>query len=665
MDLDAELKSIFFEEGREHIASLEEDLIQLENESGTGQAVNHELVNRIFRSAHTIKGGAGSVGFGELSGFTHTVENVLDRVRENQISITQELVSVLLNAVDCMSRLLDAAMGEGTPPDSTELAALVAQLNSHLGDAVSAASALADQATEKVRRQKTDRDHTFAIDLKLHPQVMQNGTDPLMLLTELKDHGQVTLKAVHTENCPPLEQMDPYALYLSWDVEVTGRLTGADLDNVFIFVSDESPLRYRDITPEAPVVKKAVPRSASEVAPGRDRSKLNSVRVDTDRLDRLVNLVGELVIGQARVTQTTQSTGAAPEVTAAVEALERITRDLQDEAMGMRMLPIGPTFVQFQRVVRDLAMSQGKEVSLQISGQETELDKSIIEKISDPLKHMVRNAVDHGLETPEERRQAGKSETGELVLSAFHSEGNIVIEISDDGKGLDAAAIAAKAVKEGLIPPDHTLSETEIHQLIFHPGLSTAKQVTDVSGRGVGMDVVKRNIEELRGRVQIQSTRGAGSTFRITLPLTLAIIDGMAMSVGGEVFLVPLLSIVESIRPQARDVQTVAERGEMVQVRGDVLPVIRLHEELNVFSEYRRPEEALLIVVEVAGRRYCLLVDDILGQQQVVIKSIEQNYAKVVGVSGATILGDGRVAMIIDVPALVRKVFEHQSVGMA
>ncbi|MDH5527889.1 MAG: chemotaxis protein CheA [Nitrospirota bacterium] len=674
MDLDKELKSIFFEEGREHIASLEEDLIQLETDSGDGAELDHDLVNRIFRSAHTIKGGAGSVGFTDLAGFTHTVENVLDRVRENQLAVSRELISVLLSSVDCMARQLDAAMGEGDPPGEGELSTLVDELNSYLGDTVAMATQVADEAVRRSARQRSTndgRERTWAISLKFSPEVMETGTDPAMLLTELSDHGTVRLKAAHLDDCPPLEALDPYKLYLSWDIELTGRATEADLDGVFIFIADDNPIQYRDVTPEpapeapgkapaaAPKAKaaKPTPRSISETNTDK-RKGMTSVRVDTDRLDRLVNLVGELVIGQARVSQVTRTADATPETAAAVEALERITRDLQDEAMGMRMLPIGPTFVQFQRVVRDLAMNQGKEVSLQISGQETELDKSIIEKIGDPLKHMVRNAVDHGLETPSERQAVGKPFTGTVNLRAFHAEGNIVIEIEDDGKGLDAAAIAAKAIKEGLIPADHQMTDTEIYQLVFHPGLSTAKKVTDVSGRGVGMDVVKRNIEELRGRVQIDSRKGEGTIFRITLPLTLAIIEGMGLSVGDEVFLIPLLSIVESIRPNEGAVQTVAERGEVVSVRGDVLPVLRLHEELNVFSEYKMPHEALLIVVEVAGKRFCLLVDDIIGQQQVVIKSVEQNYRKVEGVSGATILGDGRVAMILDVPALVRRAFK-------
>ena len=682
MGIEEDLKSIFFEEAREHVVSLEGDLIQLEYAAESGDKVDAELVNRIFRSAHTIKGGAGSVGFTDLLGFTHTLENVLDRVREQSLGVTRELISVLLQSVDCISRLLDAAMEAGDPPSEQELAAIVEQLNSHLGNVVDTATAVADTAAMAAANQ-LDRDtiRSYNIDLKFSRAFFESGTDPVMLVNELSELGYIAANKPSLDALPALDEIDPHQLYLSWQLELTGNITPADLDGVFIFVVEDNPVTYREIVDGEPTPQMTSPAAtdtdskadatatATEEEEEGERegtpskARMSSVRVDTDRLDRLVNLVGELVIGQARVAQEVLASNPDTEVVTAIELLDRITRDLQDEAMGMRMLPIGPTFVQFQRVVRDLALSQDKEVALEISGQETELDKSIIEKIGDPLKHMVRNAVDHGLESAEERQRAGKPKKGKLKLAAYHAEGSIVIEITDDGRGLDADAIAAKAIKEGLIPADHNLSKDQIHHLIFHPGLSTAAQVTAVSGRGVGMDVVKRNIEDLRGRIDIKTEVGKGSSFKITLPLTLAIIEGMALAVGDEIFLIPLLSIVESIRPKKNEVETVAEKGEMVVVRGEALPLVRLHEQLSVFMERKCPSEALVIIVESGLKRYCLMVDDILGQQQVVIKTMEQNYKKVEGVAGASILADGRVAMILDITALIRHTYATSSVS--
>ncbi|MBI5136613.1 MAG: chemotaxis protein CheA [Nitrospirae bacterium] len=697
MGIENELKGIFLEESREHVASLENDLLALEE--AAGGAADPELVNRIFRAAHTIKGGSGSVGYPELMGFTHTMENVLDRVRQNALAVDRELISLLLSCVDCIARMLDAMDHAGEVPSEAERAALATRLNGFLGGTVAAAQAAGDQAVAVVtaldKGRKTGRERCFRIRMRLAPDVLESGTDPAMLLTELADHGTLAVEQVNLEQVPALDAMDPYRLYLSWDLTLTGHVTRDDVEGVFIFVSEGSHIDITEEAPAAPVnqnstaqvgaldITEEAPAAAVsvEAAPAAPRAEAtvraetaprpeaqgggkgpSSIRVDTQRLDRLVNLVGELVIGQARVAQACLKDGATPEAIAAIESIDRITRELQDEAMGMRMLPIGPTFVQFQRVVRDLAVSQGKQVNLEIKGKETELDKSIIEKIGDPLKHMVRNAVDHGLETPAERRAAGKPEEGTLTMAAYHQEGNIVIEIADDGKGLNAEAIAAKAVREGVIPADHNLSESQVHALIFHPGLSTAQKVTDLSGRGVGMDVVKRNIEELRGRVSIESTPGKGTRFKIALPLTLAIIDGMAISVGPQVFLIPLLSIVESVRPRPGDLKSVSGRDEWVTLRGESLPLIRLHEMLGVPGKACAAEDSL-VVVENMGRRYGLLVNDILGQQQVVIKSIEQHYKAVDGVAGASILVDGRVAMILDVAALVRRAFAKARVA--
>ena len=382
-----------------------------------------------------------------------------------------------------------------------------------------------------------------------------------------------------------------------------------------------------------------------------------TIRVETDKLDKLVNLVGELVIGVARVNQLAERSGGE-ELGSAVEALDHISRDLQEQVMRVRMIPVEGTFNRFQRVVRDLAGEMGKKIRLEMSGTETELDKNVIEQIADPLKHLIRNSADHGLEMPAARVAAGKPEMGTIWLRAYQQEGKIFIEVADDGAGINRQRVLSKAVERGLVASGAQLSDSEAFGLMFQPGFSTAEKVTEVSGRGVGLDVVRQNIEALRGSVEVESKPGMGTTFRIKLPLTLAIIDGMTVSVGAEILTMPLLSIVESLRPKAAEVQTVEGRGELISVRGEYLPLVRLHEVFGLPTERKDPTQALVVIIESVGRRFGVLVDDILGEQQAVIKSLEQNYQKVEGVAGATILGDGRVSLILDIHGLEKMAFK-------
>ncbi len=384
----------------------------------------------------------------------------------------------------------------------------------------------------------------------------------------------------------------------------------------------------------------------------------STIRVETDKLDKLVNLVGELVIGVARVNQLSEGSGGE-DLGGAVEALDHISRDLQEQVMRVRMIPVEGTFNRFQRVVRDLAGEMGKKIRLEMSGAETELDKNVIEQIADPLKHLIRNSADHGLERPAARLAAGKAETGTIWLRAYQQEGKIFIEVSDDGAGINRDRVWTKAVERGLAPAGAQLSDSEVFGFMFQPGFSTAETVTEVSGRGVGLDVVRQNIEALRGSVEVESRPGAGTTFRIKLPLTLAIIDGMTVSVGEEIITMPLLSIVESLRPKAAEVRTVEGRGELISVRGEYLPLVRLHEVFDLPTERKDPTQALVVIIESVGRRFGVLVDDILGEQQAVIKSLEQNYQKVEGVAGATILGDGRVSLILDIHGLEKLAFRQ------
>ena len=399
----------------------------------------------------------------------------------------------------------------------------------------------------------------------------------------------------------------------------------------------------------------AAAASSNETSKGKAANHNESIRVSVSKVEELINLVGELVIANSMVQQAYASDeGDAQSLQEAIAAMDLTTKQLQEQVMAVRMMPIANVFRRFPRIVRDLASTLGKNVILETTGEETELDKQVIEEVSDPLTHLIRNAVDHGLETPAQRLAAGKPAEGRIQLRAYHEGGNVVIEIADDGAGINAQRVRQKAIDRGLIAADSVMTDEEANQLIMLPGFSTAEKITDVSGRGVGMDVVKRNVEALNGSISISSTQGKGSCFRIRLPLTMAILDGLAMRLGSDVYVLPLLSVVESLRPEPKHIVHIAERGELVMVRGEPLPLIYTHRLFNVTGELTNPCDGLVVIVEHQGRKYGIVVDELIGQLQVVMKSLEANYERVDGVSGATILGDGRIAMIVDIAGLVR-----------
>jgi two-component system chemotaxis sensor kinase CheA len=509
---------------------------------------------------------------------------------------------------------------------------------------------------------------------------MRSGNDPLRLLRELATLGRLEV-ACDTDALPALADLVPEDSYLSWDLHLDAAVPRSAIDEIFDWVEDDCDLAVMPLpaavaggisearvsaapepvarAPEAPApapppkAESAPPPAASKSAP----SGGGSIRVDTQKIDQLINMVGELVITQSMLglLGADFDLGKLDRLREGLAQLERHTRELQEGVMRIRMLPIGFSFNRFPRLVHDLGASLGKRVELRISGESTEVDKTVIEKIGDPLVHLVRNSLDHGIESPAERLAAGKPEVGVIELKAAHRAGNVVIEIRDDGRGLDRDRILRKAVERGQVPPGAALGDAQVWELIFLPGFSTAELVSDVSGRGVGMDVVRRNINELGGCVEIESTRGRGSAITIRLPLTLAILDGQTVKVGDETYVVPLTSIVESIQVRRDMVNLVAGRGETFRLRGEYLPVIRLHETLGVPDpRVTALTDGLLVVVEGDGRRCGLLVDDLIGQQQVVIKSLESNYRRVDGIAGATIMGDGSVALILDVPGLIR-----------
>jgi two-component system chemotaxis sensor kinase CheA len=464
----------------------------------------------------------------------------------------------------------------------------------------------------------------------------------------------------------------PEECYLSWAVRLSTDRNPDEIRAVFVFVEDSSQISIEATSSipdaggatggqpcvgEADANDQAPPAKASTPLPSASHhAEASSIRVSVEKVDELINLVGELVIAQSMVNQVLDRIPPEilPVMQGALTTMDRCTRDLQERVMSVRMVPLANVFRRFPRVVRDLAGALNKQIVVKITGEETELDRQMIEQIADPLTHLLRNAVDHGIETPEDRQQSGKPPEGTVALNAYHEGGNVVIEVSDDGRGLDRQRIRAKAVSQGLIRPEDDLSEAQVHELLFAPGFSTADKVTDVSGRGVGMDVVKRNVEALNGSVSIESSPGRGSTFRIRLPLTMAILDGLAASLGGDVYIFPLLSVIESLRPKAGEVKSIAGRGEMVMVHGNPAPLLRLHRIFHCPDAIADPTRGLVVIVEHQQNKLGILVDELLGQMQVVMKSIETNYEKVEGISAATILGDGQVAFILDVPGLCR-----------
>ncbi len=644
-------QATFFAESREGLDAMEAGLLALE--SGSAEA---ETINTIFRAAHSIKGGSATFGFKAIAETTHLLETLLDQVRSGKRSVDQAISDALLASVDVLRGMLDRA--EQGNPDAHGDADLDARLSALLNAETAPTAPAAGAANEVCAR--------WRIRFAPKRSMFASGNDPLRIARELATFG--TLRTTcDLSALPPLREMDPTLTYLAWDFELDAEVERRKIQDVFSWVEDECDLDIRGVAPvqAAPAPKEPAPAAKSapvaEAKPARGGDGHadpgdSSIRVAVTKVDALINLVGELVITQAMLQQQAShlDPGVHDRLINGLALLERNTRDLQEAVMSVRMLPVEFVFSRFPRLVRDLAGRLGKKVRLRTSGEGTELDKGVIERIIDPLTHLVRNAIDHGLEAPERRADDGKDETGTVTLAASHQGGHIVIDVADDGRGLDRGRILAKAAERGL-PVSEAMSDAEVWQLIFHPGLSTAEKITDVSGRGVGMDVVKQNIAALGGEVDVESHIGRGTRVRIRLPLTLAILDGMSVKVGEEIFILPLAYVVESLQPPAEDVRSIGGRARVLRVRGEHLPLLPL---AGLFGVPRDDEAArsdgVTVVLESDGRKLALEVDELVGQQQVVVKSIESNYRRVNGISGATILGDGRVALIVDVGGLVR-----------
>ena len=793
--------STFLEESYEGLEIMESSLLDLDS-------ADEETINTIFRAAHSIKGGAGTFGFSEVADFTHVVETLLDELRSGKQGINPGLVNLLLESVDCIKSLLEAAQ-DGPAADANMIETVHKRLEQALGggspdlaDSVPIEAPNSHSENSQVDRAsvitssvcwdiefvpnedllQSGHEPSFmfealadlgALDVqpnfqslstlsKINPEniylswnlklisecceddireifewvedecklsierivlensveegdvgwgitftpfetLLETGNEPSFMLEALADLGPVSIKA-HADKLPELAALDPEKLYLSWDIRLLSSCDEEEVREIFEWVEDECTL---DITVLSPAIhtseidntaetvgvndeivqpETVSPESLMQAPAKSDTSpekttttnkkakpvaESSSIRVDTDKIDALINRVGELVITQAMLGQVGDELaeiagGSEVErLQTGLEQLERNTRDLQEDVMRVRMLPISFVFNRFPRLVHDVSGKLGKKVELVITGEQTEIDKTVMEKIGDPMVHLIRNSLDHGLETPDERLAAGKSETGKVELDAYHQGGFIIIDITDDGRGLNTEKIYQKALDKGLISSEHTLSDSEINELVFKPGFSTADAVSDLSGRGVGMDVVRRNIESLGGHVSVRSEPGHGSTFSVSLPLTLAILDGQLIRVHNETYIIPLIAIVETILADSKAVSPIAGENKLLHFRDEYIPLISLRVLFKLPASTDQVDSSLIAIVENGGQKVGLIVDELFGQQQVVIKSLEVNFKRIEGFAGATILGNGSVALILDVAGLMKRGLNFETAATA
>ncbi len=661
---------------------------------------DRDAINGLFRAVHTLKGSSGMFGFDEVANFSHGLESILDKVRNSQLAVSRELIDLVLAYRDQVDTMLHR--DEDAPADLDQIAEITRRLQDLQIDAAAASSAKSAKPVSGVKSKATSV--TYRIRFVPQPCLFATGTNPLLLLNELRELGECHVVA-HADAIPPLEQGDPESCYLSWDIILT---TSADLNairDVFVFVESISQIDIDDIStevvsnPDSPtprlgeilvgrgdlpsskvdeqlekhikfgkqLVENGVVTSAKVEAALKEQQTLSkqqqvsrgeSVRVPSEKLDSLINLLGELVINQARLSQIAHTMGDMT-LAVPVEEADRLTNELRDIVLNIRMMPIGTTFSRFKRLVRDLSVGLGKQIDLVTEGGETELDKTVIDRLGDPLVHLIRNSIDHGIETPDERAQLFKPAKGTIKLTAAHAGASVVISIIDDGKGLDKEKILAKAKDKGLIAADAELSDKAIYDLIFQPGFSTASNVTDVSGRGVGMDVVRREMESLRGSISVQSEPRCGTRIDLSLPLTLAIIDGLLVHAEKETYVIPLTAIEECLELTDDTFATSRERN-LIKVRGKSVPLVRLRELFRLEGE--RPPLEQVVVVNVADNRVGLVVDQVIGNHQTVIKSLGKVYRRADCVSGATILGDGMVAMILDLGAIIRNAMADEAI---
>lgn len=644
----------FFDEADELLADMEQHLLDL-----VPEAPDSEQLNAIFRAAHSIKGGAGTFGFTILQETTHLMENLLDEARRGEMQLNTDIINLFLETKDIMQEQLDAYKSSAEP-DAASFEYICNALRQLALEAKGEASAPAVPAAK-----------LSVVDAVAEPDTAPDAPAGKLrvVLSRLKEN-EANLLEEELGNLATLSNVVKGKDSLAATLD--GGIGQDDIVAVLCFVIEADQIAFETeaaaveapapaenipaVVAAAPALK-AVPKETAAPArgekPAARSSESTSIRVAVEKVDQLINLVGELVITQSMLAQRSNELDPVThgDLITSMGQLQRNARDLQESVMSIRMMPMEYVFSRFPRLVRDLAGKLNKQIELTLMGSSTELDKSLIERIIDPLTHLVRNSLDHGIELPENRVAAGKSPVGNLILSAEHQGGNICIEVTDDGAGLNRERILAKAISQGMAVNEN-MTDEEVGMLIFAPGFSTAEQVTDVSGRGVGMDVVKRNIQEMGGHVEIQSKQGAGTTIRILLPLTLAILDGMSVKVADEVFILPLNAVMESLQPREEDLHPLAGGERVLEVRGEYLPLVELWKVFEVDGAKTEATQGIVVILQSAGRRYALLVDQLIGQHQVVVKNLESNYRKVPGISAATILGDGSVALIVDVSAL-------------
>ncbi|PLY00373.1 MAG: chemotaxis protein CheA [Desulfuromonas sp.] len=692
----------FLDEAQELLTALESALLELER-----NPTDTELVDQVFRALHTIKGSGAMFGFDQIAEFTHDIETVYDLVRDGDIPVTKELITLTLNARDQIQAMVDAVHGD-TPPDEAALEELTAAFLVYIpqgkqGGGESDADLLQGEAQNLGERRKT-----YRIRFIPGSQIFFRGINPVGLLRELGLMGELSVIA-QTNKVPSLSEIDPEACYLYWDLLLTTHEDYDTIRDVFIFVEDDCEIDIRIIDEEGWLDDSGQYKRLGEILVERgditqdeltkalnskkrlgeslledglvDEGKLDaalaeqekvmslrkerrhaeytsSIRVRSEKLDSLVNLVGELVTVQARLSRISEQREDG-ELQGVSEVVERLTWDLRDQILNIRMIPIGTTFSTFNRLVRDLSQELGKNVDLITRGAETELDKTVIERLNDPLIHLIRNCIDHGIEPPAERRKADKAEKGIVTLTAVHAGANVILQVKDDGRGLDYQAIRAKAVKQGLISADAELGDKDIAELIMTAGFSTASSVTNVSGRGVGMDVVKQAIEDLRGSVEVSGKKGQGTVFTIRLPLTLAIIDGLLVRIGEEFFVLPLSAVEECVEIKRAEAEVFNGRN-LANVRGELVPFINLRKQFRLGDEV--PDIEQVVIVSVDNRRVGFLVDHVIGEHQTVIKNLGKFYRDIKGLSGATILGDGTVALILDIQQLYKVALDTEQI---
>lgn len=694
------LNETFFIESEEHISNMESFILELERNPH-----DKETLNAIFRAAHSMKGNSGCLGFNEINSFTHTLETVLDRLRNGGMEVTADLVSLLLESVDCVKALVDGAKEERGCLD--EVTGTLKKLKALLEGDGAVTSAVVEGKDEAARQAVgVPSEALFKIVFKPGSDTFRRGIDPINnILKRIGNAGEVLKSTACTSGLPDIAVMDPESNYLSWEVLLLTQEDASSLEDIFEFIKDGSIVEIVRLIPPATGDCAAQPVAIAHIgkhsehsgAPvsgsqgeaalfggkmigeilvddmlitrgqlnealkkqgGAHRGEATTIRVDTEKVDKLVNLIGELIITQSMVARF--AANPSVETSASLQnvaiQLERNTKELQERIMSIRMLPVGSVFNRFTRLVRDISQARGKKVSLAISGEDTELDKTVIEKISDPLTHLIRNSIDHGIEHPEERGGKGKPEAGTIRLDASHSGGHVIITVEDDGRGLDREKIVRKAVEKGLITAHEAdnLADAKAYDLIFLPGFSTADKITDVSGRGVGMDVVKRNMEELGGSVSVESNYGIGMKIALRIPLTLAIIDGLTVKVGRQTFVLPIHSVFESLRPKRDEVKMIKGELETVNIRGHWIPLIRLYRLFSIEPRENDPCDSLIVVAMTPKGNFALMVDELIGEQQVVIKNMGEGFRNIPGIAGATILGDGGVALILDIGGIVK-----------